>query len=761
MTNQLKSKIITEINANLAHCKPPNDKGHVYADCPFCGKQAKEGKFFFNVNLGYGMCYSGKCANGSGGKKYSLQDLAQKFDIEHFSKISTAKTPQWAYRDKNNKILFGVLRSVKNGAKTYRQMTYQNGQWVYGLKVQPVLYNLPEVIQAQTVFVAEGEKCCDIINEHIKKGKLNNAVATTNPMGAGKWKKEYSAYLSGKTIYILPDNDDEKNNYAGQKHSLSVLNNLDEATRKQAKIVVLSELQKPKEDVFDWFINYGGTIEKLLEISKTQAEQIPNAIAEIIEVLQNKNLLPENKPQLTEAQNRTYELTDVGNVRRFRDAYKDELIFIFDSGPWIRWDGKVYQEGSEHNIRNLAIDLTRKMYQEAMIGSDALIDKNLSIWAMKSQGGQRMDAMIRFAKGYFEKHPNELDKDDYLINCQNGVLDLNSCQLLPHNPDYKMTKISPASFNLQAQAPMFTAFLDKIMLGNLEMMDYLQQIFGLCLSGMVCRKFFIFYGSGFNGKTVLTESISRILGGYAGSIRTEALLESKYNHNSNDIAEIKGLRLLIMSEANEGDRLNESIIKLMTGGDEITGRKLYQNNVKFHPVCKPIMHTNNRPRISGHDNAIWDRIRLVPFSFEFTENERKPADVVIRNFVENEKDGIFAWIYQGWLKVKKNNFILNEPEMVKQSTTSYKRDEDILADFLLENCITTKDEFDKLNISQHQRIAKFKDIHQAYLVWAENNKEKPISKTKLGRILATKFGESERTTGGIKIYRGIDLKVLK
>ena len=218
---------------------------------------------------------------------------------------------------------------------------------------------------------------------------------------------------------------------------------------------------------------------------------------------------------------------------------------------------------------------------------------------------------------------------------------------------------------------------------NENLIEFLKRAVGYSLTGDVSEQcLFIFFGSGANGKSTFLRAVNMISGDYGQQTATETLLVRQRGAIPNDIARLKGARFITASEAEAEQRLAESLIKQMTGGDIISARFLHQEWFDFEPTYKIFLGTNHKPVIKGTDYAIWRRIKLVPFEVTIPEQER---DRDLLNKLQEELPGILAWAVNGCLEWQKNG--LGVPEEVSEATKEYKNEMDIISDFINECCI--------------------------------------------------------------------------
>jgi len=276
------------------------------------------------------------------------------------------------------------------------------------------------------------------------------------------------------------------------------------------------------------------------------------------------------------------------------------------------------------------------------------------------------------------------------------------------------------------------------------LIGFLQRVFGYCLTGVTdARVFFVAYGQGHNGKTVTQETLAEIMGDYALRVSTETLMIKRDGSHPCEIAQLEGARFIYCSEAEEGQRLAESRIKDLTGGDKMAGRHLYKEWRQFDSTGKIWLATNHKPGIRGTDEAIWGRIKLIPFTVVIPPEERIPKSLLMETFMK-EAPGILNWAVHGCRKWQETG--LDVSKEVKAATEAYRREMDILGDFLSQCCVFEENAEIQAGV-----------LHLAYSRWAEQNKEKSISQRELGvRLRERGFRDDKR--GGKYFWQEIGLK---
>lgn len=274
------------------------------------------------------------------------------------------------------------------------------------------------------------------------------------------------------------------------------------------------------------------------------------------------------------------------------------------------------------------------------------------------------------------------------------------------------------------------------------MIHFIQKAVGYSLTGNVSeRVMFILYGKGANGKTTFLTVLKNLLDDYALQAPVSMLMVKKWDTIPNDIARLFRARFVSATEAEEGQRLAESLVKYITGGDIIVARFLHGEFFEFEPTHKIWLATNHKPIIRGTDKAIWDRIRLIPFNVTIPEEKQ---DKQLLEKLTQEFSGILTWAVQGCLLWQQEG--LGYPEEIKMATQEYRDEMDILGNFISECCIVAK-----------EAQAKSSELYQRYSDWCKENGEIAISQRSFGLKLQEKGFVKIKLPSGNIAYRGIGL----
>ena len=471
--------------------------------------------------------------------------------------------------------------------------------------------------------------------------------------------------------------------------------------------------------------------------------------------------------------------TDMGNGRRFALRHADKAAHVTGWG-WMTWDGKRWEPDETGAAVRMARDTVRGLWQDAEQaaeeaaqairnmqaaqdrGDDAALDrakthkaeaerrsKDALAWALKSQGSQRIDAMLKLATSEPEiaARVADFDCDPWALNTQNGILDLRTGNLRAHDPGARLTKIAGAAYDPGASCPTWLGFLDRIFARDQTMIDFVQRAAGYSLTGDVREQtLFFLFGTGANGKSVFTGALQDVLGSYSMKTRAETLMVKHGDSIPEEVAQMAGARFLLAAELEENRRLNESLIKDLTGDDRVRARLLYQKSFEFAPTAKPWLYGNHKPVIRGTDLGIWRRVALIPFSVTIPEAER---DKGLSGKLRAELPGILAWAVRGCLAWQSAGLVI--PEVVRAATADYRHEQDSIGMFLAERCI----------LDAPEATVTAGELYGAYMRWVEVSHERGMSQRAFSQDLATNHGfvteKDRQPKTGRMYYRGLGL----
>ena len=394
-----------------------------------------------------------------------------------------------------------------------------------------------------------------------------------------------------------------------------------------------------------------------------------------------------------------------------------------------------------------AIEIARSIHNEARETVGKAEQEALSRWAIQSQNKNKIESMISLARSYLATDPEEFDDEPWLFCAQNGTIDLRTGILGPFDRDHLITKQGGVPYDHTAKCPRWLEFLDRVMMGDQEVVAFLKRTVGYTLTADSSEQcFFILHGEGANGKSTFIEVIRGLLGDYGRPTEFKTLIDGRVDGVRNDLAALCGLRLVTSVESNPGRRFDEALIKQLTGGDKITARLLYQEFFDFHPTFKLMLAVNHKPEIRGVDEGIWRRVRLIPFDVTIPSQER--IKNLAGKLLAEEGAGILRWAVEGcseWLRDG-----LGLPEQVRLATESYREESDALKPFLEACCV-----IDRANTDLKVSAAA---LYQRYNDWCLDSGEEPWKKTTFGRAMGQRgfTARNERFEDQTqRIYRGV------
>lgn len=380
------------------------------------------------------------------------------------------------YLDEDGELLHQTVRFEPK--KFSQRRPGKKDEWIWNLRgVNPVIYHLPRVKEAieneETIFLSEGEKDADNLASHL------GLVATTSPMGAGKWRETYAQMLSGaKEVVVIADNDSP-----GQRHAQAIASSL---LALQVPTKLLKMPSADIKDISDW-ISAGLTADQLKETTD--------------------GLLPYEMPTPTPSDSGVFghfRLTDLGNAERLIHQFGDILHYSYERKLWLIWSGKVWEWDMGDKIMQLATKTVRNIYHEVANEPDDKKRKELTDHAKRSESDQRLGAMIKLARARpgIPVEVAKLNTDAWLLNCSNGTINLKTGKLQPYNKRDLITMLIPLSYHAEARSEEWDSFLGTIFEHRESIISYVQKALGYSITGSQEEQAFFFcHGSGWNGKS--------------------------------------------------------------------------------------------------------------------------------------------------------------------------------------------------------------------------------------------------------------------
>jgi len=436
-------------------------------------------------------------------------------------------------------------------------------------------------------------------------------------------------------------------------------------------------------------------------------------------------------------------LTDLGNAERFVDDHGERVRYCAPWRKWLVYDGKRWRRDDTGEVERLMKATVRGIYAEAADEPNDDRRRELVKHAKNSEAKKRISDAIQLARSEpgVPILPEDLDADPWVLNVENGTVDLRSSELREHRREDLLSKLAPVEYRPEDEAPIFQAFLERI-LPQEAVRGFLQRAVGYASTGVIREEVLpILHGPGANGKTTLTGVLMEALGDYAIQAAPDLLMLKKGTHPT-ELADLYGARFVVCMETEEGRRLAESLVKYITGRERIKARRMREDFWEFAPTHTVFMGTNHRPDVRGTDHAIWRRLKLIPFDITIPEAEQ---DKTLPETLRSELPGILAWIVRGCIEYLRNG--LGEPEQVMDATKVYRTDMDPLEAFIDEECVVRPESW-----------CKFASLYSAYTRWCEESNEYPIKKRRFADRLTERGYERDVGTDGVKIRRGIALR---
>jgi len=421
-----------------------------------------------------------------------------------------------------------------------------------------------------------------------------------------------------------------------------------------------------------------------------------------------------------------FALSDLGNAERLRARHGADARFCPAIG-WFIWDGRRWKRDETEGILRLAIKTVRNIYAEAATEIDNNRRKAIAKHAHASERKERLLAMVRLAQPLLAITPADLDRDKYLLTVRNGTLDLRTGTLLPHRREDFITRLAPVEHDPEATSARFEAFLKTATGDDAELQRFLQRAAGyFLLGGNPEERLFFIHGPTASGKSTFLETLRATLGDYARTADFEAFLKRSHVGGArNDIARLAGARLVVSIEVEEGTRMAEGLVKMVTGGDTVTARYLYKEAFEFVPDFTLVLCANKPPEIKDDDDALWRRLLALPFSCSIPEGRRDPTVKAELKDPGRAGPAVLAWLLTGCREYQRVGLAV--PDSVTESTGELRQQMDPLAPFLEECCEVDPGFWCFAGA-----------LHREYEEWAKENGRRPISPIEWGRRLKDK-----------------------
>ena len=587
-------------------------------------------------------------------------------------------------------------------------------------------YRLPQLIATRTsgafVVVTEGEKAADAVTEL-------GITATTWAGGTGAvgtderttWTPAFCEHFRGAHVALWPDNDE-----VGRAAMARIATLL---TGVAAEVLTVAPpLAEKGDDAVEW-IAAGGTREGLQAL-----------ILDARNAVITRGVTPAPPPAPGGAADY---MTDSGNAERWVRMHGADFRYMADDATWLHYTGSHWARGADAEALHTTKTVARSWRIDMAAEADAARRVELRRHAERSEAAARRSAMLTLAASEtgIAVKAAELDRDPWSINCRNGSVNLRTGKLEPHRREDLCTRRIELDFDENALCPTFDTFLAEV-LPDADTRAYVMRLFGYALSGIVSEHVFpVLWGAtGRNGKGTLIEAVFAATGPYSTSLPNDVIIESRNDPHPNMFAQLLGVRLGVAAELRPSDKLNEGMLKKLTGGDQIRARFMGGEFFSFAPSQKMFLQTNYRPRVRGGDPALWARMRVIPFGVSFVGRE----DLTLKARIHAELPGILARLVRSCLEWQRLGLIA--PREVVEATAEYREESDRVGQFL-----------DERTVAAPMGRIPAAVLWRAFRSWCEDRGESPGAQNTFGSEVKAR-GIATMRVSGERRYQGLQLR---
>jgi putative DNA primase/helicase len=436
--------------------------------------------------------------------------------------------------------------------------------------------------------------------------------------------------------------------------------------------------------------------------------------------------------------------TELGYAKRLVRAYGGRLRYVPAWRRWLVWDGQRWDRDESGQAARWMKTIARQITAGTQAIPDPAEREAAYRQARKGEAAHAIAGALTLAG---TEHPvvavpASFDPDPFLLNCPNGTLDLRTMGLRRHDPADLITKVTRAACRPAADGPEWAKFLDRVQ-PDPDMRGYLARLTGHALEGRVTEHLLpIHHGDGANGKSTFFDAVLAALGDYAAPADPELLTARTFGAHPTGAADLFGLRLAVLHESDRGRYLAEGTVKRLTGGDQVKARRMREDFWSFTPSHTFAMLTNHKPTVSGTDEGIWRRLRLIPWTVVIPGAEQ---DEQLGDRLALELDAVLAWLLAGYAEWRARG--LADPDTVTAATGAYRTESDALARFIADRCLA----------GPHFTAAA-SDLFAAWCDWCGTEGEDHGTQTAFGRALTNHgFDSSRDSLTGRKRWKGLGL----
>ena len=695
------------------HKATPTNSGGWKACCPAHEDEnpsltvsvGTDGKILMNCQAG---CDFAKVVDALGMKPGDF------FPSVRSSKPRKSISVTYDYNSEDGEFLFQKVRFEPKDFSWRKKGS--NGEWVWGKGKPDVLYNLPEILEMakehSTCYLVEGEKDAD--------AAMSVGVPGTSPSILNLDCLEPLKVFD--LVVIVADRDDKGRSVAQKSAELLI----------QMGVLCKIMYPKPEDEKADLtdHLEAGYKLEDLLPEDEVDLGQMYQA------------------PKAFESEG----LYGIWIARRYANLSQGRLEYSTDVAGdigWLGWNGNTWTPDSNAS-HEVALDLSREIRSEATKTGITEKHQELILKASTkcSAMGNGVNSLRSLASEIMRKGAEDFDSEHHLLNTENGVVDLRTGELRKAHPSHRFTTIAPVPFtDADPEGGDWGKFLHTILPDD-DLRKYVQRSIGYMASGLAHEQvFFIWLGSGANGKSVLSHCLSTALGdrffmNTQFSVFTTAVnIESK----TREYARLRGARMVVASEPKVGAQFDTAALKEVTGGEAILGRHLFCNAFTYRPTWVPTFMCNNLPKVSETDHGTWRRIRAIPFRVQIPEAVQDRE--LSARITGNDLPSVLAWIVQGAGEYFQSG--LGTCSAVDELTADYKASEDVIGAWIEDEC------------DLGPGISAVKELWDSFVKWAEHEGHsrfaKQMNSARFSRDLGRRGYEATKSNG-LRGRRGIHPK---
>lgn len=439
-------------------------------------------------------------------------------------------------------------------------------------------------------------------------------------------------------------------------------------------------------------------------------------------------------------------------ARIFAQWTRAQACYVEELKAWAAWDGRRWVMRADAVVfvamHNFCTGLA------AMAAADDALGRGAATMARSMVSDANVSGILRIAAAHMSTPLALFDADAWLLNCNNGIIDLRTGELRAHDPAARCTKLSPVDYD--AAAPIdesrFATFVREVFDGDDELAAFVQASMGYCLTGdHAIHALFFWFGSGRNGKNTLGDLLMHVMGDYARKIESRVLMRTVNDRHPTEIAQLRGVRLAIASEINKGAFWDEARIKEMSGDAVLNARGIRENPFTFNRTHKHLIYGNNKPRLGEVDAAIKTRMKLVPFVVNF--EERGVADPALPERLLAEQHIALRWAVEGAVRVWAAGRRLPDAAAVREATAEYLDENDVMKEWLAEQCFVSDETKDD---GAPKVVTRSRVLYRNYSDWKKGRGEGAEAESNWRQMMRN-AGFKTVLRGGVTCFAGVGL----